>query len=84
MADSLWGSCGDAFRGHEFHYSELMDDPAADPSWRTVYALKRRRSETVEKEGYQKGAVLASYAHLAYAARPAAIGHFLNHCGGTP
>ncbi|MDP1990870.1 MAG: cobyrinate a,c-diamide synthase [Syntrophales bacterium] len=83
-ADSLWGRCGDVFRGHEFHYSELIDDPTADPSWRTVYALKRRRSETVEKEGYQKGAVLASYTHLAYAARPAAIDHFLNRCGGTP
>jgi cobyrinic acid a,c-diamide synthase len=83
-ADSLWGRSGDVFRGHEFHYSELIDDPAADPSWRTVYALRRRRSETVEKEGYQKGAVLASYTHLAYAARPAAIEHFLNHCGGTP
>jgi cobyrinic acid a,c-diamide synthase len=83
-ADSLWGHCGDAFRGHEFHYSELIDDLSADPSWRAVYALRRRRSETVEKEGYQKGAVLASYTHLAYAARPAAIEHFLNHCGGTP
>jgi cobyrinic acid a,c-diamide synthase len=83
-ADSLWGTCGDRFRGHEFHYSELTDDPAADPSWRTVYSLRRRRSETVESEGYQKGAVLASYTHLAYAARPAAIEHFLNHCGGAP
>jgi cobyrinic acid a,c-diamide synthase len=83
-ADSLWGRCGDVFRGHEFHYSELIDDPAADLSWRMVYALRRRRSEAVEKEGFQKGAVLASYTHLAYAARPAAIDHFLNHCGGTP
>lgn len=83
-ADSLWGRCGDVFRGHEFHYSELIDDPAADPSWRTVYALRRSRSETVEKEGYQKGAVLASYTHLTYAARLASIEHFLNHCGGTP
>ena len=83
-ADSLWGRCGDVFRGHEFHYSGSSHDPAADPSWRTVYALKRRRSETVEKEGFQKGAVLASYTHLAYAARPASIDHFLNCCGGTP
>jgi cobyrinic acid a,c-diamide synthase len=82
--DSLWGRCGDVFRGHEFHYSELIDDPAADPSWRMVYALKRRRSEAVEKEGFQNGAVLASYTHLAYAARPAAIEHFLNRCGGIP
>jgi cobyrinic acid a,c-diamide synthase len=83
MADSLWGRSGDVFRGHEFHYSELIEDPAADPSWRTVYALRRRRSEIAEKEGFQKGSVLASYTHLVYAARPAAIDHFLNRCGGT-
>ena len=83
-ADSLWGRCGDVFRGHEFHYSELSEDPAADPSWRTVYALRRRRSEAVEAEGFQKGVVLASYAHLTYASCPAAIEYFLNHCGGTP
>ena len=83
-ANSLWGRRGDAFRGHEFHYSELIDDPAADPSWRTVYALRRRRSKAVEKEGFQKGAILASYTHLTYAAQPAAIEHFLNRCGGTP
>jgi cobyrinic acid a,c-diamide synthase len=82
--DSLWGDCGETFRGHEFHYSELVGDPAADPSWRTVYALRRRRSEALEAEGFQKGAILASYAHLYYAARPAAVDHFINRCGGTP
>ncbi len=83
-ADSLWGRCGDVFRGHEFHYSELIDDPVADPAWRTVYALRRRRSEAVEAEGFQKEAILASYTHLYYASLPAAIDHFIAHCGGTP
>ena len=82
--DSLWGGRGEVFRGHEFHYSELVGDPAADPAWRRVYALRRRRSETVEAEGFQKGAILASYTHLYYAARPAAIDHFVNRLGGTP
>ncbi|OHE18712.1 MAG: cobyrinic acid a,c-diamide synthase [Syntrophobacterales bacterium GWC2_56_13] len=83
-ADSLWGRCGDVFRGHEFHYSELIDDPVADPAWRTVYALRRRRSEAAEAEGFQKEAILASYTHLYYASLPAAIDHFIAHCGGTP
>ncbi len=82
--DSLWGARGEVFRGHEFHYSELVGDPAADPAWRRVYALQRRRSETVEAEGFQKGAILASYTHLYHAARPAAIDHFINRLGGTP
>jgi len=83
-ADSLWGRYGDLFRGHEFHYSELIDDPVADPAWRTVYALRRRRSEAAEAEGFQKEAILASYTHLYYASLPAAIDHFIAHCGGTP
>jgi cobyrinic acid a,c-diamide synthase len=83
-ADSFWGRCGDVFRGHEFHYSELIDDPVADPAWRTVYALRRRRSEAAEAEGFQKEAILASYTHLYYASLPAAIDHFIAHCGGTP
>ncbi|MHB8910419.1 MAG: cobyrinate a,c-diamide synthase [Syntrophales bacterium] len=83
-ADSLWGRSGEVFRGHEFHYSELIDDPAADATWRTVYALRRRRSGVLEAEGFQKGAILASYTHLAYASHPAAIEHFLQECGGTP
>lgn len=82
--DSLWGRRGDVYRGHEFHYSELLDDPAeADPAWRKVYSLLRRRSEAVEAEGFQRGAVLASYTHLHYASRPASVARFLGHCGGT-
>ncbi|MHB9096199.1 MAG: cobyrinate a,c-diamide synthase [Syntrophales bacterium] len=83
-ADSLWGRRGEVFRGHEFHYSELIGNPTADAAWRTVYALRRRRSGTIEAEGFQKGAILASYTHLAYASHPAAIEHFLQQCGGTP
>jgi cobyrinic acid a,c-diamide synthase len=82
--DSLWGRRGDLLRGHEFHYSELIDDPVSDPAWRKVYSLRRRRTDTVETEGYQNGAILASYTHLHYASRPAAVARFLERCGGTP
>jgi cobyrinic acid a,c-diamide synthase len=82
--DSLWGRRGDVLRGHEFHYSELIDDPVSDPAWRKVYSLRRRRTDTVETEGYQNGAILASYLHLHYASRPAAVARFLERCGGTP
>jgi cobyrinic acid a,c-diamide synthase len=81
--DSLWGRRGDVLRGHEFHYSELIDDPISDPAWRTVYSLRRRRADSVETEGYQNGAILASYAHLHFASRPAAVARFLERCGGT-
>jgi cobyrinic acid a,c-diamide synthase len=82
-ADSLWGCHGDILRGHEFHYSELIDDPASDPAWRRVYAF-RRRSDAVDFEGFQNGAILASYMHLHFASRPAAVARFIERCGGTP
>jgi cobyrinic acid a,c-diamide synthase len=82
--DSLWGRRGDVLRGHEFHYSELIDDPISDPAWRKVYSLRRRRADAVETEGYQNGAILASYMHLHYASRPAAVARFLERCGGSP
>lgn len=82
--DSLWGRRGELLRGHEFHYSELIDDPLSDPAWRKVYSLRRLRTDTVETEGYQSGAILASYTHLHYASRPAAVARFLERCGGTP
>jgi cobyrinic acid a,c-diamide synthase len=82
--DSLWGRRGDLLRGHEFHYSELIDDPISDPAWRKIYSLRRSRTDTVETEGYQNGAILASYLHLHYTSRPAAVARFLERCGGKP
>ena len=81
--DSLWGRRRDVLRGHEFHYSELIDDPASDPLWRKVYSVRRRRTDAVETEGYQNGAILASYTHLHFASRPAAVARFLERCRGT-
>ncbi|MFH2075227.1 MAG: cobyrinate a,c-diamide synthase [Pseudomonadota bacterium] len=82
--NSLWGRRGELLRGHEFHYSELIDDPVSDPAWRKVYSFRRRGKDAVETEGYQKGAILASYLHLHCASRPAAVARFLERCGGTP
>jgi cobyrinic acid a,c-diamide synthase len=80
-ADSLWGSEGATLRGHEFHYSELTADPTADAAWRAVYALKKRRSDSAAREGFQSGRVLASYCHLHLASHPEALRYFIDHCG---
>ena len=73
--DSLWGRRGDCLRGHEFHYSELAGNPAADSQWQTAYSVKRRQSDAVAAEGFQRGRVLASYAHVHLASRPEAVRH---------
>lgn len=75
--DSLFGRQGDVFRGHEFHYSELITSPAGIDGWQAVYQLKQKRSGKLRSEGYQRGNVLASYAHLHLASRPEAVSWFV-------
>lgn len=75
--DSLFGQRGEMFRGHEFHYSELIESPLGIDGWETVYQLKQNRSGNITAEGYQKGNVLVSYAHLYLASRPEAVKRFI-------
>ena len=77
-ANSLWGKKGSLFRGHEFHYSGLVSSPAGLEDWQSIYALKRRRNGKDVEEGFQRGAVLASYIHLHLASHPEAIRHFIS------
>jgi len=72
--ETLWGPAGGQLRGHEFHYSELMSIPA---NCERAYALCYRRSECPVAEGFQRGSVLASYAHLHFASHPDAVAHFV-------
>lgn len=76
--DSLFGQVGTAFRGHEFHYSELIESPVGTDGWQAVYQLKQKRSGMLRAEGYQRGNVLASYAHLHLASKPDAVSWFVN------
>lgn len=78
--DSLFGKVGTVFRGHEFHYSELMEDPLIDPAWQTVYAVKRRRTDGITREGYQKGSIVASYVHMHFASNPQLVEWFVGRC----
>ncbi|MDD5351500.1 MAG: hypothetical protein PHQ12_14910, partial [Chthoniobacteraceae bacterium] len=72
--DTPWGRAGGRLRGHEFHYSELTGEPA---DCERAYTLHYRRSDRPASEGFQRGAVLASYAHLHFASRPEAVAHFV-------
>ncbi len=78
--NSLFGKASETIRGHKFHYSELLDDPAGSDGWKTVYSLKRKRDGEIFSEGYSKGGVLASYAHLHFASRPLSLRRFINSC----
>jgi len=79
-AASLWGAVGATARGHEFHYSELTAPSSEMSAWSQVYDLRRRRSEDVAGEGFQRGRVLASYVHLHLGSRPDAVGAWVASC----
>lgn len=78
--DSLFGREGSTLRGHEFHYSELVGNPADDEQWSPTYLIKHRRTDNAAAEGYQRGRVLTSYVHLHFASRPGAAEHFVSTC----
>lgn len=80
IEDTLWGERGGGFRGHEFHYSELVDEPEFRDGWRRVYSLQNARGDQTALEGFQKGAVLATYVHAHPASSPQAMDYFLNLC----
>lgn len=78
--DTLWGQRGDVLRGHEFHYSEIVKPMPTSPmptGWETAYQILYRRETAPVQEGFQRGRVLASYAHLHFASHPGAAQSFV-------
>jgi cobyrinic acid a,c-diamide synthase len=59
--DTLIGSKGTVVRGHEFHYSEIIDDLTTAT---TRYGVKDRNGKGYSTEGYQMNRTLGSYIHL--------------------
>jgi cobyrinic acid a,c-diamide synthase len=80
VEDSLWGNAGDVLRGHEFHYSELVSDPAGSDGWSTVYSRAGRSDAIESPEGFQRGNVLTSYLHIHLASHPKSINRFISQC----
>ncbi|MGD7652258.1 MAG: cobyrinate a,c-diamide synthase [Verrucomicrobiales bacterium] len=73
--DCPWGPPGTVLRGHEFHYSELIETPACE----TGYEIRSRRGTPPRAEGYLTGSIFASYVHLHFASRPECVRHFTHH-----
>lgn len=64
-------------RGHEFHYSELVEE---DPGVATVYAATPRSGETLRAEGYLIRNTLGGYIHLHFGSNPDMATHFVERC----
>jgi len=76
-----FGDAGTCLRGHEFHYSEIIDkasDSDGDAAWQVRY----RRCDTPVMEGYRRGNLFASYVHVHFAGRPGAAAAFVNYARG--
>lgn len=70
--DTCIGKSGDTIRGHEFHYSELVEEPDA----MRVYRIADRSGAAQRMEGYRIRNTLGSYIHLLFASHPDAAGRF--------
>lgn len=81
--ETLWGPAGAVFRGHEFHYSELLPLKAVDlGGWSSVYDMNARGRERISPEGFYHAGrrILTSYVHLHLGSRPEALDHFIDTC----
>lgn len=75
--ETVIGEKGVTARGHEFHYSEIVNPEESDKS---VYQVTKRASTDSVKEGYAKKNTLGSYIHLHFGSNPAIGESFVNKC----
>ncbi len=75
----LLGPEGTVMRGHEFHYSEIVE-MAEDPDLILAYRIRKRKLEADRHEGYMKGSLLASYVHLHWGSNPPAAAMLVAQC----
>ncbi|MFO7714041.1 cobyrinate a,c-diamide synthase [Desulfosarcina sp.] len=75
---TLLGPAGQSMRGHEFHYSTMIDG-TADVSG--AYRMTDRAGVEAATEGFWVGQTLGSYVHLHFGSCPQAATHFVNTCG---
>lgn len=78
----LLGEPGLRLRGHEFHYSEIIE-AVEDSRLSYAYRLQSRNNTAARMEGYVLGSVLASYIHLHWGSAPQAAAALLQRCGAT-
>jgi cobyrinic acid a,c-diamide synthase len=75
---TLLGPAGQVMRGHEFHYSALID---ADLDRRAgAYRMSDRAGMQKAAEGFVADRTLGSYVHLHFGSCPRAAAHFVDAC----
>jgi cobyrinic acid a,c-diamide synthase len=75
--ESPLGPAGLTVRGHEFHYSEIIE---IDTSLDRTYRVTRGNAADAYREGYRFQNTLGSYMHLHFGSRPECVQHFVEKC----
>jgi cobyrinic acid a,c-diamide synthase len=78
-ADTILGCCGQLLRGHEFHYSGLVEGQDYQKI-RRVYRVEGRKGRNGFAEGYQINQTLGSYIHLHFGSRSETARDFATAC----
>jgi cobyrinic acid a,c-diamide synthase len=75
--NTVIGNAGLTIRGHEFHYSELVN---LSREVQTAYTVTDRSGVDKAPEGYVINHTLGSYNHLHFGSQPDAAGCFVENC----
>ncbi len=81
--DHPLGAQGTRLRGHEFHYSQLLDAPdkaGVEPLW-TVF---ERRDRELGNEGMRRGKVSGTWVHVHPDSDPEMAERFVQACAARP
>ncbi|MDP2158447.1 MAG: cobyrinate a,c-diamide synthase, partial [Nitrospirota bacterium] len=77
-SECILGNSGAVARGHEFHYSEIME--GQDQETARTYFVKNGAGETLPAEGYAHKKTLASYIHLHFGSCPGIAEELIKSC----
>jgi len=75
--DCILGRKSEKYRGHEFHYSEIIDSEAGN-----AHAMTDSRNTILTNEGFQKNNTLASYVHIHFGSNERRAEHFVDGIKG--
>ncbi len=76
VADGLFGPAGTDLRGHEFHWSSLVEN---EEQWPPVFEVRGADEQNRRTTGLRQGNVWASYIHVHFASNPEACRTWLQH-----
>jgi cobyrinic acid a,c-diamide synthase len=77
LEDSILSPRGQFYRGHEFHWSRIVNQ---DAGLRPAYQMMNAEGDVIGYEGVVAPNLLASYVHLHFGQNPLLVEKLLAHC----